>query len=59
MIIIQLITKPTATIDIQIHHFKTTFHILNQPQPVPWKMKLEMVKEMKIKILNGGEILVN
>jgi len=28
-------------------------------QPVPWKMRLEMVKEIQIKILNGGEILVN
>ena len=28
-------------------------------QPVPWKMRLEMVKEMQIEILNGGEILVN
>jgi len=28
-------------------------------QPVPWKIKLEMVKEMQIEILNGGEILVN
>jgi len=28
-------------------------------QPVPWKMRLEMVKEMQIEILNDGEILVN
>jgi len=28
-------------------------------QPVPWKMRLEMVKEMQIEILNGGDILVN
>jgi len=28
-------------------------------QPVPWKMRLEMVKEMQIEILNGGKILVN
>ena len=28
-------------------------------QPVPSKMKFEMVKEMQIEILNGGEILVN
>jgi len=28
-------------------------------QPVPWKMRLEMAKEMQIEILNGGEILVN
>jgi len=28
-------------------------------QPVPWKMRLEMVKEIQIEILNGGEILVN
>jgi len=28
-------------------------------QPVRWKMRLEMVKEMQIEILNGGEILVN
>jgi len=28
-------------------------------QPVPWKMRLEIVKEMQIKIMNGGEILVN
>ena len=27
-------------------------------QPVPWKMKLEMVKEMQIKILNGEDILI-
>jgi len=27
--------------------------------PVPWKMRLEMVKKMQIEILNGGEILVN
>jgi len=28
-------------------------------QPVPWKMRLEMVKKMQIEILNGEEILVN
>jgi len=28
-------------------------------QPVPWKMRLGMIVEMQIKILNGGEILVN
>jgi len=28
-------------------------------QPVPWKMRLEMIVEMQIEILNGGEILVN
>ena len=28
-------------------------------QPVPKKMRLEMVNEMQIEILNGGEILVN
>ena len=28
-------------------------------QPVPAKMRLEMVNEMQIDILNGGEILVN
>ena len=28
-------------------------------QPVPWKMRLEMVKEMQMEILNGKEILVN
>ena len=28
-------------------------------QPVPWKMRLEMVKEMQIETLNGLEILVN
>ena len=28
-------------------------------QPVPWKMRLEMVKEMLIEILNDGETLVN
>jgi len=31
----------------------------NVIEPVPWKMRLEMVKEMQIEILNGGEILVN
>jgi len=28
-------------------------------QPVPWKMGLKMIVEMQIKILNGGEKLVN
>ena len=28
-------------------------------QPVPWKMRLGMIVEMQIEILNGGEILVN
>jgi len=28
-IIIQIITQPTSTTNIQVHHFKTTFHILN------------------------------
>jgi len=28
-------------------------------QPVPWNMRLEMVKQMQIEILNGGQILVN
>jgi len=28
-------------------------------QSVPWKMRLEMVKQMQIEILNGKEILVN
>jgi len=28
-------------------------------QPVPWKVRLEMIVEMQIEILNGGEILVN
>jgi len=28
-------------------------------QPVPCKMRLEMLNEMVIEILNGGEILVN
>jgi len=32
---------------------------LRQVQPVPWKMRLEMLKEIQIEILNGGEILVN
>jgi len=27
-------------------------------QPVPWKMRLGMIVEMQIEILNGGEILV-
>jgi len=31
-IIIQIITQPTSTTNIQVHHFKTTFHILN---PLP------------------------
>ena len=30
-----------------------------QVQPFPWKMGLEMLNEMVIEILNGGEILVN
>jgi len=28
-------------------------------QPVPWKMRLEMLKDLQIEILSGGEILVN
>jgi len=28
-------------------------------QPVPWKMRLEMLVGMQIEILNGSEILVN
>ena len=28
-------------------------------QPVPWKMRLGMIIEMQIEILNGGEILVH
>ena len=28
-------------------------------QPVPWKMRLEMLNKMVIEILNGGDILVN
>ena len=28
-------------------------------QSVPWKMRLEIIVEMQIEILNGGEILVN
>jgi len=28
-------------------------------QPVPWKMRLGMIVEMQIEILNGGEILGN
>ena len=33
--------------------------MLVQVQPVPWKMRLDMVNEMKIEILNSGKILVN
>jgi len=28
-------------------------------QPIPEKMRLEMVNEMQIEILNGGESLIN
>jgi len=28
-------------------------------QPVPWKMRLEMLNQMVLEFLNGGEILVN
>jgi len=35
------------------------YHECTNIQPVPWKMRLRMVKEMQIEILNGGEILVN
>jgi len=34
-------------------------HTLEVIQPVPWKMRLEMLNQMVIEILNGGDILVN
>ena len=34
-------------------------HILMYMQPVPKKMRLEIVNKMQIEIPNGGEILVN
>jgi len=39
-----------------------TIHQVIWPSPgtlVPWKMRLEMLNEMVIEILNGGEILFN
>ena len=37
------------------HHLKDARLL----QPVPWKMRLGLIVEMPIEILNGGEILVN
>jgi len=52
---------PTVNFKLMIQ--KTT-HLIAETsewaiQPVPWKMRLEMVKEMQIEILNGRETLVN
>ena len=33
--------------------------VVHRIQPVPWKMRLDMLHSMVIEILNGGEILVN
>ena len=45
-----------------LQHTATLFHVPKEPcilQPVPWKMRLEMLNSMIIEILNGGEILVH
>jgi len=46
-------------ISVQKIHMNLNYGMLVQVQPVPWKMRLEMVNEMKVEILNGGKILVN
>ena len=46
-----------GTFPSEFGNSKKNWH--NILQPVPWKMRLEKLKEMQIEILNGGEILVN
>ena len=41
------------------HRFLFKWLILKEIQPVPWKMRLEMIVEMQIEILNDAEILGN
>jgi len=35
-------------------HLKSVWNQLVLLQPVPWKMRLEMLNQMVIEILNGG-----
>ena len=53
--------KIQQMIDLKSSTFERLYIQQKSPnfKPVPWKMRLEMVKEMQIEIVNGVKILVN
>jgi len=50
---------PRAGVAADIRFHTRLLSHIQVVQPVPEKMRLEIVIEMQIEILNGGEILVN